>query len=97
MKNYIILFAAVLLFSCSSDVTVVTWDDPKSIAVNQHMENYINKDFDAMKDLFTDDFQVVVSGQNEPYDLEGVMEAINLHHMLYSNIYYLKFIIRYKY
>jgi len=87
MKNYIILFAAVLLFSCSSDVTVVTWDDPKSIAVNQHMENYINKDFDAMKDLFTDDFQVVVSGQDEPYDLEGVMEAINLHHMLYSNIY----------
>ena len=87
MKNYIILFAAVLLFGCSSDETVVTWDDPKSIAVNQHMENYINKDFDAMKDLFTDDFQVVVSGQDEPYNLEGVMEAINLHHMLYSNIY----------
>ena len=36
-----ILFAAVLLFGCSSDVTVVTWDDPKSIAVNQHMENKI--------------------------------------------------------
>ena len=87
MKNYIILFVAVLLYSCSSDVTIVTWDDPKSIAINQHMENYINKDFDAMKDLFTDDFQVVVSGQDEPYDLDGVMEAVNLHHMLFSNIY----------
>jgi hypothetical protein len=43
MKNYILLFISALLFSCSSDVTKVTWDDPKSIAVNKHMENYINK------------------------------------------------------
>ena len=64
MKNYILLFVSALLFSCSSDVTIVTWDDPKSIAVNKHMENYINKDFDAMKSLFSKDFQVVVSGQD---------------------------------
>ena len=87
MKNYILLFVSALLFSCSSDVTIVTWDDPKSIAVNKHMENYINKDFDAMKSLFSKDFQVVVSGQDKPYDLDGVMEAVNMHHSLYSNIY----------
>ena len=74
MKNYIILFAAVLLFSCSSDVTVVTWDDPKSIAVNQHMENYINKDFDAMKDLFTDDFLffIAIALILAPFDIPQV-------------------------
>ena len=70
MKNYILLFVLALLFSCSSDVTKVTWDDAKSIAVNKHMENYINKDFDAMKSLFSEDFQVVVSGQDKPYDLD---------------------------
>ena len=87
MKNYILIFVSALLFSCSSDVTKVTWDDPKSIAVNKHMENYINKDFDAMKSLFSKDFQVIVSGQDKPYDLDGIMEAVNMHHSLYSNIY----------
>ena len=33
MKNYILLFISVILFSCSSEVTKVTWDDPKSIAI----------------------------------------------------------------
>jgi hypothetical protein len=87
MKNYITLITLALFISCSTNVTEVTWDDAKTIAVNKHMEHYINKDFNAMKNLLSEDFQVVVSGQDDPYDLSGVMEAINMHHTLFSNIY----------
>ena len=51
MKNYLIIITLALFFSCSTNVTEVTWDDAKTIAVNKHMEHYINKDFNAMKNL----------------------------------------------
>ena len=57
MKNYILLFISVILFSCSSEVTKVTWDDPKSIALNKHIENYVNKDFEAVKELLSKDLK----------------------------------------
>ena len=88
MKNHFILFVLFLfVFGCTSDVTRVTWDDPKSIALNKHIENYVNKDFDAVKALFSENLKITVSGQSETYDLNGSMEAIRLHHMLFSNIY----------
>lgn len=86
MKNYILLILILILFSCSSEVTKVTWDDPKSIALNKHIENYVNKDFDAVKELFSENLKISVSGQEETYDIDGSIEAIKLHHMLFSNI-----------
>ncbi|MFL2573048.1 MAG: hypothetical protein ACJ0P8_01215 [Flavobacteriales bacterium] len=65
MKNYILLILSIFLFGCSSEVTKVTWDDPKSIALNKHIENYVNKDFDAVKELFSENLKISVSGQEE--------------------------------
>ena len=86
MKNYFLLILSIFLFGCSSEVTKVTWDDPKSIALNKHIENYVNKDFDAVKELFSENLKISVSGQEETYDIDGSIEAIKLHHMLFSNI-----------
>ena len=57
MKNYLLLFLAVLFIGCAPTGVQVTFDDEKSDAIRTQFQNYLNNDMEAIKTLLSPDVQ----------------------------------------
>ena len=76
MKNYILLILSIFLFGCSSEVTKVTWDDPKSIALNNLGKQSEISSGLSSANLLTDEAIFLLSYKNfEPIKIQSKQKS----------------------
>tara|TARA_X000000950_G_scaffold170721_1_gene208142 strand:- start:5277 stop:5774 length:498 start_codon:yes stop_codon:yes gene_type:complete len=87
MKYLIFLFSFFLL-SCgnSNSGFYSTLNDSKSSAIKNQLENYLSKNYEQMSAFYHDSLMLFVSGSSDTLHYSDVLEGIELHHTLFSNI-----------
>lgn len=85
MKKSLFLLLLIAAFGCTTDATIVTFEDDKSNAIRGHYQHYLNNDIDGLKVLWADDI-VLYLGKVTPSPLDELIGLIGAQHAAFDNI-----------
>ncbi len=85
MKNYLLLFLAVIFVGCAPTGIQVTFDDEKSDAIRTQFQNYLNNDMEAIKTLLSPDVKFYLNS-TEPLTMDEFLPLLEAQHATFSPI-----------